>query len=336
MKILYVHKDINQDINAGGINTVYLEHIKKLEETDNELFVITSRDGEWNFKAKRFIVSSDPETRKNEIEKIINEIDPDIIDVFSWNAELLDYVKKTHRAKVIMRADIPMQYYGVETIDEQMAVHCDKIISISKWCDFEWSAKTGGNTTVIPHACSILPKGDITKEKNTVVWVGKCTNIKGIDLILKLPDEFFKKYKLVVVCAPTRFDDKELFDKLEEKGVVIKRNLSSDDYRDLLQKSEFILSTARREGFCIAVLEGMRLGCIPVIPYWIGGTTDFVNNENGIVYENMNDCFSCMEKLSDDEKANCSKLSIDTAMKYNWDYVTNLSIDEYRKLKDEC
>ena len=335
MKILFVHKDINQDINAGGINTVYLEHIKKLESTNNELFVITSRDGEWNLKAKRFVVSSDDEVRNKEIEKIIEEINPDIIDVFSWNAELLEYVKKPHSAKVIMRADIPMQYYNKPRVDEEMAAHCDKIISISNWCDFEWSAKVGGKTTVIPHACSILPKGNISKIKNTVVWIGKCTDIKGIDLLLKLPDEFYKKFKLVVVCAPTRFDDAELFKKLEEKGAEIRRNLSNDKYRELLQESEFVLSTARREGFCIAVLEGMRLGCIPVIPYWIGGTTDFVNNENGIVYCNFDECYERMNNLSDNDKKNLMNESINTAIKYNWDYVTELSIEEYRKLQNE-
>lgn len=92
MKIMFVHKDINQDVNAGGINTVYLKHIEQLQD-ENDIYVITSRDGKWNLKAKRFIVSSDKQKRKNEIEKIIEEVQPDIIDVFSWGAELLDFVK---------------------------------------------------------------------------------------------------------------------------------------------------------------------------------------------------------------------------------------------------
>ena len=112
MKVLFVHKDLNQEINAGGINTVYLKHIEELQKTDNDLYVITSREGKWNLKAKRYVVSVDIDKRNKEIEKIIKEIDPDIIDVFSWGAELLDYVKKPHRAKIIMRADIPMKSDG--------------------------------------------------------------------------------------------------------------------------------------------------------------------------------------------------------------------------------
>ena len=35
MKIMYVHKDINQEVNAGGINTVYLKHIEELSKMKN-------------------------------------------------------------------------------------------------------------------------------------------------------------------------------------------------------------------------------------------------------------------------------------------------------------
>lgn len=335
MKIMFVHKDINQDVNAGGINTVYLKHIEQLQD-ENDIYVITSRDGKWNLKAKRFIVSSDKQKRKNEIEKIIEEVQPDIIDVFSWGAELLDFVKKEHNSKVIMRSDIPMRYYDREPIDEEMAKYCDKVISISNWCDFEWSSIFGSKTTVIPHATDMVKSKEINKKKNTVVWVGKSTYIKGFDLLFKLPDEFFKKYSLTIVCAPTKFNNPVLFQKLKDKGVIFKENLSNEDYRKLLLESEYVLSTARKEGFCIAVLEAMRLGCIPVIPYWIGGTTDFVNNENGIIYSNFNECFEKMNELTKEDKITKINNAIKQTDIYNWKYVVELSKKIYEELYNEC
>jgi len=334
MKILFVHKDLNQEINAGGINTVYLKHIEELQNTNNDLYVITSRGGKWNLKAKRYIVTADKEKRSKEIEKIIKEIDPDIIDVFSWGAELLDYVKKPHRAKVIMRADIPMKFYGREAQDEEMARCCDKIVSISKWCDFEWSSVVGGSTTIIPHACDVSIVKRVNKVKNSVVWVGKATDTKGFDLLFKLPDEFFKKFKLTVVCAKTIYTDVKLFDELEKKGVTIAENLSDKEYFGLLNKSQYVLSTARKEGFCIAVLEAMNYGCIPVVPYWIGGTTDFVNNNNGIVYKNFDDCY---ERMLNDKKVELkSQKAIDTASKYRWSKIAKKSLKVYKELyKDE-
>ena len=332
MKILFIHKDLNQGVNAGGINTVYLKHIEELEKTNNELFCITSRSGKWNLKCKRYIVTFDREKRQDEIEKIINEIDPDIIDVFSWNAEILNYVKKNHRAKIIMRGDIPMHFYGLESIDEEMARYVDKVISISKWCDSEWSSVIGHNTTIIPHACDLNVKKNISKIPNTVVWIGKETYIKGFDFLFELPNDFFKKYKLTVVCAKTKYSDISKFKLLKSKGVEIKENLSTDDYNDLLESSEYVLSTARREGFCIAVLEAMQFGCVPLIPYWIGGTKDFVNNRNGIIYKNFNDCLAKMYKCNVKYKAELSKK---TAEKYTWDKVVNKSLKVYKELNNE-
>ena len=334
MKILFVHKDLNQEINAGGINTVYLKHIEELQKTDNDLYVITSREGKWNLKAKRYVVSVDIDKRNKEIEKIIKEIDPDIIDVFSWGAELLDYVKKPHRAKIIMRADIPMKFYGKDPLDEEMARYCDKIVSISKWCDFEWSSIVGGNTTIVPHACDIPNVKRVKKIKNSVVWVGKATDIKGFDLLFKLPKDFFEKFKLTIVCAKTVYSDTKVFDKLEEMGVKIAENLSDEDYFGLLNKSQFVLSTARKEGFCIAVLEAMHYGCIPVVPFWIGGTTDFVNNKNGIVYKNFDECYDKMLNIKTPELK--SQNAIDTAFKYNWSRIVKKSMKVYKEIyKDE-
>ena len=119
---------------------------------------------------------------------ITDAFSTDIIDVFSWGAELLDYVKKPHRAKVIMRADIPMKFYGREPLDEEMARYCDKIVSISKWCDFEWSSVVGHNTTIIPHASAVPSIKKTDKINNSVVWIGKATDTKGFDLLFKLPD----------------------------------------------------------------------------------------------------------------------------------------------------
>jgi glycosyltransferase involved in cell wall biosynthesis len=330
MKIIYVHKDINQTVNAGGINTVYLNHIIELSKLGHEIHAITSRDGEWDLNAKRHIVSKDKAKRNKEITKIIKEVNPDIVDVFSWGAELLDYVKTKHKEKVIMRADIPMKFYGKERLDEEMARECDAVISISKWCQFEWASVFGRDTIVIPHACDATIVRDKEKVPNSIVWIGKATDIKGFDLLLELPDAFFKNFQLIVVCAKTKFSDLNLFNQLEAKGVTIKENLPLEEYNELLSTTEFVLSTARKEGFCIAVLEAMRKGAIPVIPFWIGGTTDFVNNENGIIYNNLNDLYKKIKQVKN--RKTFSKKAIETAITYNWKDIALQSLNYYEKV----
>lgn len=331
MKIAFVHKDINVDINAGGINTVYLRHIQELEKRGVETVTLTSRDGNWPFKGKRYILPLD-KSRNKLIRQILEREKPDLVDVFSWNAELLDYVNGKHSCYVIMRGDIPMKYYGKENLDEQMAKKCDRVVSISKWCDFEWSSSIGRSTTIIPHACDSVDLSNLSKKPNTIVWIGKATDTKGFDLLFKLNNEFFETYKLTVVCAKTNFSNQEEFKCLEDKGVKIVENLSDKDYFDLLSKSQFVLSTARREGFCIAVLEAMHYGAIPIIPYWIGGTTDFVDQNNGIIYKNIEDIPFLIQQINDKEKMSLKNIEI--AQKYNWPNVVDLSYKLYQEMID--
>lgn len=332
MKVAFVHKDINVDINAGGINTVYLKHIEELEKMGVETITLTSREGNWPFKGKRYILPLDS-TRNQKIRQILEDEKPDIVDVFSWNAELLDYVSGSHSCKVVMRADIPMKYYSKENLDEQMAKKCDKIVSISKWCDFEWSSVIGKSTIIIPHACDTTILTSCEKEQNTIVWVGKATDTKGFDLLFQLDDNFFKNYKLTVVCAKTMFSVEEQFSYLKAKGVNIAENLSNEKYFELLAKSQFVLSTARREGFCIAVLEAMLYGAIPIIPYWIGGTTDFVNRHNGIIYKNLKDIPILLQRIKSTKKMSLS--NIVKAKKYNWKRIVNLSYKMYKDMINE-
>ena len=96
----------------------------------------------------------------------------------------------------------------------------------------------------------------------------------------------------------------------------------------MLAKSQFVLSTARREGFCIAVLEAMLYGAIPIIPYWIGGTTDFVNKRNGIIYKNLKDIPILLQQIKSTKQM--SSLNIIKAKKYNWKRIVNLSYKMYK------
>lgn len=330
MKIMHVHKDINTSVNAGGINTVYLKHIEELLKLKQEIIAVTSRDGNWELGAKRYVVSSDKSFREDEIKEIINYEKPDIVDVFSWGAELHNYVNEKNKPKIIMRADIPMKYYGLKPLDEEMARKCDEVVSISKWCDFEWSSVLGKSTIIIPHASDDVDVINYNKQRNSVLWVGKATDVKGFDLLFNLPEEFFKEFNLTVVCAKTKYTDNLLFERLENLGVTIKENLSDNEYKKLLSEVEFVLSTARREGFCIAVLEAMKNGAIPVVPYWIGGTLDFVNNNNGIIYKDLNDCYNQMKNLNDREMYMCN--AIDDASYYTWENVAKKSLNLYRKV----
>jgi len=333
MKILFVHKDITPNESSGGINTVYLEHIKELSSIKGiETAVITGRKEEWNLEAKCSITKEiDVLNRQKEITEVINEYDPDIVDCFSWHAEILDYVNNPHRAKTVMRADIPMHYYKkFPCIDEELACKVDAVVAISKWCMREWAPLTNKKIIVIPHGGNGKLNKKIKKSPNSVLWVGKETEMKGFDKLFNLGDFFYREYKLTCVVTKTRFTNEARLKNLKDKGIVVLQNLSRQEYDVVSSSSQFILSTARKEGFCIAVLEAMQNGAIPIVPSYIGGTLDFVNNKNGIIYNSESEIYNKLKRIKNIERKEFfSKKFSDI---YRWDLIVKKSLNLYKEL----
>jgi glycosyltransferase involved in cell wall biosynthesis len=333
MKIIFVHKDINDVEPAGGINTVYLEYIKRLSAISGmEIAVITEREGKWNLRAKRFITKEkDPVNRQKEITKIINQYNPDIVDCFSWGAEILDYVNNQGRAKTVMRADIPMHYYKIfPCLDEELAQKADVVAAISKWCLGEWLPLTNKKVILIPHAGKDIVKSQVKKNTNSVLWVGKQTDMKGFDRLFCLGDTFYSEYHLTCVIARTRFTDDEKINKLRNKHVTVYESLSREEYDAISGSSQFILSTARKEGFCIAILEAMQTGAIPIVPFFIGGALDFVNYKNGVIYSHESEIYNKLKSIKDMKKK--AALSIKEANKFSWEDIVKKNLDLYKEL----
>jgi glycosyltransferase involved in cell wall biosynthesis len=333
MKILFVHKDINISTPAGGINAVYLEHIKELSIIPGiEIAIITGREGEWNLQAKRFITKEiDMFQRQKEITEIINQYDPDIVDCFNWHAEILDYVSKPHRAKTVMRADIPMHYYKTTPfLDEELAHKVDAIVAISRWCMGEWAPLTSKKLILIPHAGTDKVDTHINKIPNSVLWVGKATEMKGFNKLFSFDDLFYEEYQLICVIAKTRFTDEKQLNKLKNKRVIVYENLSRQKYDFISHTSQFILSTARKEGFCIAILEAMQTGAVPIVPFYIGGPLDFVNHKNGIIYNHESEIYNMIKNTKNMEQK--SKLSKKKAKTYKWDAIVKRSLVLYKEM----
>ena len=96
----------------------------------------------------------------------------------------------------------------------------------------------------------IIGNRDITKKENIIVFTSRLSEDKNIHYYKYIKDQILKnpKYRHV------RFVETH------------KEKLSKDEYYDLLAKSKIVLSTAEHENFGIGVIEGMTLGCTPIVP----------------------------------------------------------------------
>jgi len=146
------------------------------------------------------------------------------------------------------------------------------------------------NTEVLPGAL-VIPNGvdteafrPLDKVPNSVIWVGRLAESKGIDQILPIAADLKKHH--ITICAPEVNGalGRALVD-YPVPNITIKVGLSDAELRAELGRSELFLSASRSEGMPVSLLEAMSSGCVPVVPA-VGAMGQVVSNEtNGYVYE---------------------------------------------------
>ena len=296
MKVAFVHKDINPNKSSGGFSRAYLNIGKEMTKLGHEVFYMTKNNQvDINNDSGIFLNYSNQE----DIKKIVLENNIDILETPSWGSELYKY----NTSPYCVRVDIPVRYYtnNEKRIKEEeyMVAHADGLIGISNWCCQEWGSITGKYICRIPYGGIKEGCNSSKKKPNSIVWVGKATWMKGIDILANYAP-VLKSQGYNITCILTRinntYEDLVSIKKLIYCNVKIVSDLSQIEYNKILSESQYILSTARKEGFCLAVMEGINQNAIPIIPWWVGGTLDFVNNKNGIIYQSVNDIIKLLKK----------------------------------------
>lgn len=82
--------------------------------------------------------------------------------------------------------------------------------------------------------------------------------LKGLDFRLSILGENFQNVPKEFIAAKKRYKN-----RIVQYGYIPSR----DEYLRMLGKGSIVVSTAKQENFGISVVEAIRLGCIPVLPY---------------------------------------------------------------------
>ena len=144
----------------------------------------------------------------------------------------------------------------------------------------------------------LLKYEDKTCKKNNVgfIYAGGYSILKNplecID-IFKVGLKYFPKSFLIVCGAVKDKKLKEKFlssirnDNLDDK-IKIYDKISGDSLLEQYKKATFIIAPSKLDTFNMTVLEGMNMGCIPIVSKNCG-VKELISNQYGIVYDNMND-----------------------------------------------
>ena len=187
----------------------------------------------------------------------------------------------------------------------------------------------------------------MTNEKK-VLYVGRFSLEKGIDLVQKIALEVLSKNKEVkfVVLAtgtisPSIEKVKKEFDTLKEifgdRFALLRESISREELAELYNESSIVIQPSRYEAFGLCVLEAMACGDAVIVSNK-GGLSEVVGNA-GIILPTNSQLFSKeILKLLDNYRLRerYGRRGVERARKFSWIYVAKKTLELYRKISEKA
>lgn len=315
MKLLYITNGIN---GAGGLERVLSIKASYLAEHyayDVTILCLNNNDKDpfYSFsdriKMLSITVGGNPikyiNQYKNGIERIVRELNPDVISVCD------DGLKGFFIPKIIGK-NIPVIYERhvskeiemnesfsslkkklVQTkwkVMEQLASSFSKFVVLTKGNTLEWQSLT--NMLVIPNPLSFYPEKSSMLQNKKVIAVGKQGFQKGYDRLLaawQIVNRSHPDWQLEIygTIAP-EYKLEELSKSLRISDSVCFYPPEKDIQSKYLEASIYVMSS-RFEGFGMVLIEAMACG-VPCVSFDCNyGPADIIQNEvDGYVVANGN------------------------------------------------
>jgi glycosyltransferase involved in cell wall biosynthesis len=277
----------------GGAQQVYLllikEYLKKFNSVilisinpeDNDLKLPTAKNFEsYNLQAKH-IFKIDTFLK---FKKIISNLEPEFILASMYGSQVLSALFKPKKTKLIW---IEQNTYTGRSafhwsIMRVLKARVLKIICVSEKVLEITKKNLGGNTVQLPNPIN-FPNIEFSHNRaNDFVFVGRMVEQKNPALAIESFKLFFDKFKsdskLHLIGDGELLND--LISYSRELGIF--KNCVFHGFTDIantisiLSKSKVLISTSRIEGFGLARLEALAIGCC-VISTDTGGVGDYLS-----------------------------------------------------------
>ena len=286
-RLLYITNSIS---GSGGLERVLSIKLSYLtEELDYEIYVIVLNNGDQNpfyeFSEKivyfSIAVGGNPVkyilSFKNGIQKIVNELNPDIIlvcddglkgfilpSIINTSAK---WIYERHVSKLIEANDSDSVLKKIInkvkwSLMDFFGSRFDKFVVLTDNNKKEW--KSLNNLTVISNPLSFYPDNKSSLQNKEIICVGKISYQKGQDLLLKAWEKISLKYPGWVLKLYGKRDNFFLsVDDLPEG--VLYYPPTNDIESSYLSSSIYVMSS-RFEGFGMVLIEAMACG-VPCVSF---------------------------------------------------------------------
>ena len=224
---------------------------------------------------------------------------------------------------------------------EKTTLHkSDEIIAVSKSTAEEIYDFLGfkKNIRIIPNGVTI-PKIEATKKQDTLLFVGRLSEVKGLPTLIKAMS--FVKPSINLKIVGTGPDSQAVENiihslKLNDRVTLLGKRSKEEVYQ-LMSSSRALVLPSFHESQGIVLLEANAHG-IPVIATNISGITEFViNGVNGLLFEKGHP-IELSEKINKIYEDRALAQSLGNAGRakmiesYDWKYIGEATIDIYKQV----
>ena len=234
------------------------------------------------------------------------------------------------------------QLYGKTTSSlskkyEKTALNLADAITVNSKEGYDYYTEMGFNVVQIPNAIdlNIIPKKSPRQFENQMIFAGRLSKEKGIEILLEtvthLPDNY---HLLIAGSGPLEEKVRNMANKkanVHYLGYQSKQNVLS-----LIQGSDLLIQPSLEEGMSSTLLEAMACGTC-ILASNIEGISEIIeNNKNGVLVE-PNNSDELSNKILDllptkEKRLRMAKEGIEIVKQYDWKVVGKLYLDFYKSL----
>ena len=233
---------------------------------------------------------------------------------------------------------------------ESTIVDADRLIAVSNKSreDIIKTFKSvSKKTIVIPNGVDLQIFRPTKRFPQTVLYIGRFSKEKGIELIPEIAERILKKdkrYKFIAIAAKTYNKDlmvaeekfKELEKEYKDKFIWINETLSKEKIVELYKKAGVYVQPSFYENAPLCVLEAMASGKA-IVATSVGGTPEILGKAGFLCKPDAKEISRKALKLLGDNKLRkkYGKLASERAKQFSWENVAEKTLELYKEIVDE-
>lgn len=228
--------------------------------------------------------------------RLIREIKPDIVDnansvILSWiipfvtpsNVKCITELHQSYDGVLIFNKD----NYGENSLRSRFLMFLrryiypkyDKMVVLTKEDQRKWKLN---NCITIPNFTNIKAEKEIDYNTKNVIWVGRLTHQKGVDLLIQLLDNVLAKstgWKFTIIGDGKEDYKNGVLSFIDKHQEQINYVSGTNKIATYYSQASIYLSTSRFEGLPLSLIEAATVG-LPIVGFQITGNDQIVTDGN--------------------------------------------------------